>query len=90
MIQEALKLVESLNNETFLDGVSLECIEPFNFESNGYQCKISFLGIALWDDDNDDREWLEDNDDEKEPLRNFIIRETKKVLADINKRVALI
>ena len=90
MIQEALKLVESLNNETFLDGVSLEWIEPFNFESNGYQCKISFLGIILWDDDNDDREWLEDNDDKKEPLRNFIIREAKKVLADMNKRVALI
>lgn len=88
MKQEALKLVESLNNETFLDGVSLEWIEPFTYESNGYQCKISFLGVSLWNNANDDREWMDD--DEKEHLRKFIVREAKKILADINRRLALI
>jgi len=88
MIQEALKLVESLNNETYLDGVSLDWIVPFKFESDGYICYISFLGFILWDDDNDGREWKED--DEKEPLREFIIREAKKILADINIRLAQI
>ena len=88
MIQEALELVESLNNETYLDGKSLDYIMPFNFESDGHTCAISFLGITLWDDDNDDREWLEG--DEVEPLRDFIIREAKKILVDINTRLTQI
>ena len=82
---EALKLVESLNNETFIDGRCIEEIEPFNFESNGYLWKISFMGVDLISTDNDDREWLED--DKRETLRDFVIREAKKVLLDITTRM---
>jgi len=90
MIQKALKLVGSLNNETYLSGVSLDWITPFKFESDGHACAISFLEMRLWDNENDDREWSKNNNNEKEPLRDFIIREAKKVLADINIRLALI
>ncbi len=82
---EELKIVESLNNETFIDGRSMEYIEPFNFESNGYLWKISFMGVDLISSDNDEREWL--NDDEQESLRDFLIRESKKVLLDITVRM---
>ena len=88
-MKEAFKLVQTLNNETFLDNMYLDWVEPFTYLSDGNQCKISFLDIAIWDDDNDDREWINDGD-EKEPLRDFIITETKKVLVDINKRISLI
>jgi len=88
MQQAALKLVESLNNETFLDGRSFGWIEPFTFESTGVHCGISFLGVTLWDCDSDEREWI--GDDEQEPLRDFIIRQAKEILADINVRMAQI
>ncbi len=81
---EELKLVESLNNETFIDGKCIEHIEPFHFESNGYLWKISFMGIDLISTDNDDREWIKD---EREPLRDFVIKEAKKILLDITTRM---
>jgi hypothetical protein len=81
---ECLELVESLNDETFIDGRCMEHIEPFHFESNGYQCKISFMGVDLISTDNDEREWI---GDEPEPLRDFIIKEAKKVLLDITVRM---
>jgi len=88
MIQEALKLVDSLNTESYLDGVNLEWLTPFTFESDGKNCAISFMEVQIWDNENDGREWREE--DEQEPLKDFVIREAKKILADLNIRLAQI
>ena len=87
MRYEALKLVEKLNNDSFIDEESLEWVNPFGYQSDGNQCLISFLGVNIWDDDNDDRDWLEDDEDQKEPLIDYVLRESNIILKDMTKRV---
>ena len=84
MREEALILVEELNNEAITD---LEYYCPFEFKSYGwYNSAIYFMGIILWTDENDEREYIEDTD-EQEPLRDYIVRESKVILKDLNKKM---
>jgi len=87
MEKEALELVESLNNETFIDGI-IEWIEPFEFRSSGNECVIYFMDTVIWTSENDEREY--ESDDEKESLRKYVIRESKNILNDLNKKMNLI
>jgi len=84
MKEEALALVEELNNETITD---LEYYCPFEFKSFGWNnSAIYFMGIVLWTDDNDEREYIGDTD-EQESLRNYVVRESKLILNDLNKKL---
>lgn len=85
MKEEALNLVESLNNESFLDGRCLENYAPYEFISIGYDCCITFMGVNIWSDSNDERSWITDTD--KEDLRRFVIRESKGIVNDLNIRM---
>ena len=84
MKEEALTLVENLNNEAITD---LEYYVPFEFKSLGWRnSAIYFMGVILWTEDNDEREYIEDTD-EQEPLRDYIVRESKVILKDLNKKM---
>jgi len=84
MKEEALALVEELNNETITD---LEYYCPFEFKSFGWDnSAIYFMGIVLWTDAYDEREYIGDTD-EQESLRNYVVRESKLILNDLNKKL---
>jgi hypothetical protein len=84
MKEEALTLVEQLNSEAITD---LEYYVPFEFKSFGWNnSAIYFMGIILWTDDNDEREYIGDTD-EKELLRDYIVRESKVILEDLSKKM---
>ena len=86
MKEEALALVEELNNE-LQDRGGLEYYCPFEFKSYWWNnSAIYFMGVVLWTDDNDEREYIEDTD-EQEPLRDYIVRESKTLLKDLNKKI---
>lgn len=85
MEKEALELVRSLNNESYIDEVSLDYYNPFEFRSSGNECAIYFLSFMLWTEDNDERDWYTEH--EKEPLKTYIIRESKIILEDLRKRL---
>ncbi|BBI90447.1 hypothetical protein HYO65_gp055 [Tenacibaculum phage PTm1] len=82
MKEDALKLVEDLNDEV-QDRNGLEYYMPFEFKSYGWQNSgIYFMGVILWTDENDEREYI--GEDTKEDLRTFILREADKILKDLN------
>jgi hypothetical protein len=84
MKEEALILVEELNDKAITD---LEYYCPFEFKSHGWNnSAIYFMGIILWTDENDEREYIEDTD-EQEPLKDYILRESKVILKDLNKKM---
>jgi hypothetical protein len=84
MKEEALALVEELNNKA-ITGLEHYC--PFEFQSRGWNnSAIYFMGIVLWTDDNDEREYIGDTDI-KECLRDYIVRESKVILNDLNKKM---
>ena len=84
MKEEALTLVEQLNKEAITD---LEYYVPFEYKSLVWRNSgIYFMGIILWTEYNDEREYVEDTD-EQEPLRDYIVRESKVILKDLNKKM---
>ena len=84
MKEEALALVEELNNEAITD---LEHYCPFEFKSSGWNnSAIYFMGIILWTDDNDEREYI-GGTDIQESLRDYIVRESKVILEDLSKKM---
>jgi hypothetical protein len=84
MKEEALALVEELNNETL---TGLEYYHPFEFKfRRGWFSSIYFMGVILWTDENDEREYIGDTD-EREPLRDYIVRESKIILEDLSKKM---
>lgn len=84
MKKQAFELVEELNNRATTN-IGYYC--PFEFKSHGYQGSgIWFMGIVLWTDENDEREYLWDSD-EKEDLETFIVRESKSILKDLRKKM---
>jgi hypothetical protein len=84
MKEEVLALVEELNNETL---TGLEYYHPFEFKfRRGWFSSIYFMGVILWTDENDEREYIGDTD-VQEPLREYIVRETKVILEDLNNKI---
>jgi hypothetical protein len=47
---------------------------------------IFFMVIILWTDEYDERKYIEDTN-EQEPLRDYIVRESKIILNDLNKKI---
>ena len=82
MKEEALDLVEDLNNETEeRGGLNYYC--PFEFRSYGWNnSAIYFMGVLIWTEENDEREYISGTD-ENEPLYNYVIREAERILKDI-------
>lgn len=89
MEQEALKLVEDLNNESWSEGNNTFW-EPFEFISTGNFCGIKFMGEFVWDSENDGREYDYDKDEHKEDLRTFVIKESKKILKNLKQKIKLL
>jgi hypothetical protein len=84
MKEEALALVEELNNEAITD---LEYYCPFELRSKGWNNSvICFMGIIIWTDEYDERKYIEDTL-EREPLRDYIVRESKIILEDLSKKM---
>ncbi len=83
---KALLLVEELNGIVYeqLDGEDIQSSEntPFTFHSNGNSTAILFLDQNVWDTENHS---LFDDEDNEIPLKDYVINNTKKLIANINK-----
>ena len=89
--KEAFELVQELNGQSWTEEL-MQHYEPFEFKSaNTYECVIYFMGIFLWDSDNDDRDWLEDEEgnylDEKKSLKKHIIKQAVDICSDVVARM---
>lgn len=81
---EVLHLVENLNDDMYVNG-GVEDYKPFIFVSNGDEHVIEFMGVPLWDSDNNPIGYREDG--EEETLREFLIRESKRIVIDLNSKM---
>jgi hypothetical protein len=86
--KEALDMVEDLNN-LLLERGGLDYYYPFVFKSTGWQGScIEFMSVCIWTECDEPRKFIE-NKNEYESLRDFLIKESKKVLADLNNRMSI-
>lgn len=78
-IAEVEEVVQLLN-EDFIDRLDVESFDfiPFELKATGHNIGILYCGYQVWNDDCDERVYDEDKD-EYEPLRDFVLRESRKV-----------
>ena len=70
--------IKSISNTTKAD---------FEFKSIGWQWSaVYFMGVFIWTEENDERDYIGETD-EKEPLRQFIIKQADKILKDLNMKM---
>lgn len=84
--KSALDIVQELNDDVAERG-GLEYYAPFEFKSIGWQgSAIYFMGIFIWSEENDERDYIGDTDIQ-EPLRVFVIKQAEKILKDLNMKM---
>lgn len=78
--EEIIQIIEEINELAF-DSVSQEYIYMFCLEyiTNGPAGLIEFMGETIWNNQDDMREWDDDKDD-YEPLRDFLLRGMRNFL----------
>lgn len=74
-------LVEELNSALFSKREEEYC---FSYKTNGYIESISFMGVELWNSENEDRNFSE-KDNEYEDLGIHIMREFNKHVERLSK-----
>lgn len=79
--EQARELVEKLNNEASERG-GMEHYLPYMLKDHGWICWIEFMGVPIWDSDNDDRDY-------HESLEMHISRQTLNIMNDLNKKLGL-
>lgn len=84
-IAEVEEVVQLLNEE-FIDRLDHESFDfaPFGLEATGHHIRVLYCGYSVWSDDCDERIYY-DEEDEYEPLRDFVLRESRKVYALIER-----
>jgi hypothetical protein len=75
--QIALDVVETLNSE-----IGSEKYEhPFEFISDGYSCAVNFLGMRVWDTENDPSH---DENDQPIDLEAYVRKAAKDIITFVN------
>ena len=80
-ILEAIEVMDKLSPVLFDDQVETFGCNPFGFElhTNGDCVAIEFLGYPIWSSENDERAYLDDEDD-YETLEDFLRRKANNLL----------
>lgn len=78
-LTDVISAVQSLNSECFVEGVGEEW-EPFKLIIGGYFSYVEFMGIIIWDDDNDEcPEGVSYEDHFANQGRKFLIQLNNKI-----------
>lgn len=77
-LNDVMKIVDDINKDLYSIMGDLVTGDLFfdyylSARSNGYIILVYFMDEVIWCDDNDERICYEDSD-EREPLRNFLLR----------------
>ena len=67
-------IVDDLNIE-FYERTKIEWVYPFELRSVGSMHTIEFMGQNIWDSENDERLYTDEENDIKEHIETYIIRQ---------------
>ena len=77
-MENYIEIIQELNQEIF-DKYGDDSVHEilFTLETDGFNYQVKINGMLLWTDSDDEREWIEDEDD-YEPLLPFLKKEYNK------------
>lgn len=76
--EEIAATVSELNQEIFSKTNGVEWLR-FEYFTDGTASRVMFLGEQIWNDEDDMREYLDEKEDEFEPLETFLKREVAEI-----------
>lgn len=76
---EQLEEIISDLNEKMGEDLPLYGIDGFSIDSNGWYRVVKFNGKVIWNDSDDERDFIEEIND-YEPLRPYLIKEAKRIV----------
>ena len=85
--QDIIRTVGDLNYSSWYEG----CIEHrqlFEFQTNGISSAVSFMGVCVWNAEDDDRDLADDGFPIE--IKVHLINKARKVLLDTEKRFSKI
>ncbi len=88
-MEEEIKEIERAVNSIEQDVFEQTGVDYFNISvlSNGFYQQVSFVGIELWNSDDDMREYVDEDEEQYEPIEGFLrrtLRNELKKLQSIN------
>lgn len=86
-IQDIDDLIKKLNNEYEEHLLGFNPIIPYSLTSSGDVYSILFLSEVIWNDVDDMREYIDEEQDIKEELEVYLRREAKRIVCDLHKVV---
>ena len=84
-IQDIDDLITKLNNEYY--ELNDEYFTPYFLSSSAGIRRIFFLGEQIWTSEDDEREYINEEQDIKEELEVYLRREAKRIVCDLHKVV---
>ena len=81
---ELIGIVENLNSEIY-DILEDEEFCGFAFRSSGLCSAIDFLAQPIWCSEDDERDYDASQEDEKEPMEDFLRRMANEEIAKMSK-----
>lgn len=77
-IEEVSNIIWELNCEAY-EYFEEDCL--FSLKSGGNTILVNFLGVNIWNSDDDMRGYIdEDNQEEKEPLDQYLTKEASRII----------
>jgi len=70
--QECIDAVAALNGEFFENGWWEDRLSVFAFSSDGVSSAIEFFGQCIWQEDDDSREVINEDTEEREPMEAYL------------------
>jgi hypothetical protein len=86
-IVEVFDTVSQLNEEYYAATENYEMF-PYEIQSDSYTILVLFMGQTIWNSEDDSRKYVDEECSEYEPLRDFLIRESKKITGVLNRYIA--
>jgi len=86
-LNELDNIIGDINND-FYEKSGIEDYTLLSISSSGYYgCNIICLGDSIWSTDNDDRRYIDEENEILEPMKDFLMRTIEEKIRNINKGV---
>lgn len=85
-INELIEVIYDLNysQEDSSNGLR---IDPFTLVTDGMTHRVQYLELSLWDSDTDERDYVDEENDIRIPIREHIVKEADLIRSSLAEHV---
>lgn len=81
-LEEMVIIVTYINND-FYERCGIDEYSPLSLSTDGNTILIKFMGVNIWNTEDDMRDYIREGYDEREDLENYLRSEIAKIIKDL-------